>query len=384
MEEKRFLAASSKFSIMERKTQRYGTTYIASFRVYDPDTGDEVQKRISGKTKSEVKYLHDKFLSDSCDIVRNACKIAEEKRNGAKAKIAPTTFEEAMDVYFGSCNNQMKNSSIVTQESRIRLHVLPFFSGKNISEITSKDIWAWQDEMWAKKRPNGAYYSSEYLLAVRGGFYTFMNWFSARNDFQNPFKGVKRPKRRMKKTRMSFWTREQFDQFISVVEDKTFRTLFYTLFYTGRRLGEVIALSPKDVERSSIRFNKTYTAKTLSDSYYDITTTKAEKDGATPICPTLKKILSEYHPEPGAAFYFGGERPVPENTIRNRFKKYISDSEVPPIRVHDLRHSFVSMLIHEGGNMMVVADLIGDTVEQVMKTYGHLYQEDKLAIISKL
>ena len=38
----------------------------------------------------------------------------------------------------------------------------------------------------------------------------------------------------------------------------------------------------------------------------------------------------------------------------------------------------------DGANLMVVADLIGDTVEQVMKTYGHLYQEDKLNIIAKI
>lgn len=42
------------------------------------------------------------------------------------------------------------------------------------------------------------------------------------------------------------------------------------------------------------------------------------------------------------------------------------------------------MLIHLGANFMVVADLIGDTVEQVTKTYGHLYQEDKLSIIAKI
>ena len=52
--------------------------------------------------------------------------------------------------------------------------------------------------------------------------------------------------------------------------------------------------------------------------------------------------------------------------------------------MHDLRHSFVSMLIHLGANFMVVADLIGDTVEQVTKTYGHIYEADKLGIIAKL
>lgn len=50
--------------------------------------------------------------------------------------------------------------------------------------------------------------------------------------------------------------------------------------------------------------------------------------------------------------------------------------------MHDLRHSFVSMLIHLGANFMVVADLIGDTLEQVTKTYAHMYEEDKQNIIS--
>ena len=52
--------------------------------------------------------------------------------------------------------------------------------------------------------------------------------------------------------------------------------------------------------------------------------------------------------------------------------------------MHDLRHSFVSMLIHLGANFMVVADLIGDTVEQVTQTYGHVYDSDKFKIIAML
>ena len=52
--------------------------------------------------------------------------------------------------------------------------------------------------------------------------------------------------------------------------------------------------------------------------------------------------------------------------------------------MHDLRHSFVSMCIHLGASVYVVADLIGDTVEQVLKTYGHLYQEDRQSIIDRI
>ena len=39
------------------------------------------------------------------------------------------------------------------------------------------------------------------------------------------------------------------------------------------------------------------------------------------------------------------------------------------------------MCIHLGANFMVIADLIGDTVEQVTKTYGHMYETDKQKIV---
>ena len=63
---------------------------------------------------------------------------------------------------------------------------------------------------------------------------------------------------------------------------------------------------------------------------------------------------------------------------------YIAKAGVKRIRIHDLRHSFVSMCIHLGASVYVVADLIGDTVEQVLKTYGHLYEEDKKLIINSI
>ncbi len=87
---------------------------------------------------------------------------------------------------------------------------------------------------------------------------------------------------------------------------------------------------------------------------------------------------------PQKPFYFGGNAPIHENTIAHAFDRYIEKSGVKRIRIHDLRHSFVSMCIHLGASVYVVADLIGDTVAQVFKTYGHLYDEDKQEIISRI
>ena len=154
------------------------------------------------------------------------------------------------------------------------------------------------------------------------------------------------------------------------------------MFYTGRRKGELFALTPEDVKPTSIKINKSLTRKTRSDSSYEITSTKAEKTQDIPVCEIVQKEISSY--EGSAPFYFGGSAPLSSTTVARKFGEYCNKADVEIIRIHDLRHSFVSMLIHLGANLMVVADLIGDTVEQVMKTYGHLYQEDKLNILSKI
>ena len=71
-------------------------------------------------------------------------------------------------------------------------------------------------------------------------------------------------------------------------------------------------------------------------------------------------------------------------TLSNRFEKYKALAKInPSLRVHDLRHSGVSMLINtyqsSSNNIntlqleYIIAERIGDTVEQVIKTYGHLF-----------
>jgi integrase len=143
-----------------------------------------------------------------------------------------------------------------------------------------------------------------------------------------------------------------------------------------------LALSASDIRKDSILFNKTYTRKTVDGSAYKITTSKNEKIGYTPICPALRSALADYRGE--SPFFFGGQEPISEKVLSRAFDKYIAAADVKRIRYHDLRHSFVSMLLHNGANFMVVADLIGDTVEQVIKTYGHLYESDKIRIVETI
>lgn len=63
---------------------------------------------------------------------------------------------------------------------------------------------------------------------------------------------------------------------------------------------------------------------------------------------------------------------------------YKVSMNLPDIKIHDLRHSHISLLINEGANVQAIADRIVDTVSQVLKTYAHLFEKTENELIDIL
>lgn len=367
---------STAYSIVERETKKKGTVYDAIMYVAVP--GGELKQRrvVSGcQTKKELKQKQAEFVANYCEIVTTLAVTKTEIYDG--------TVSDAFAAYLFSLHNQVKDSTIYNIRDGFNLYILPKFVNVKLRYLTKEELYMWQDALWQTKSSRTKEpLSYKYLTTIRGYFNAFLAWCEERYEIPNKLRHVKKPKQRASKSEMNFWTSEEFQKFMSVVEDANDRALFAMLFYTGRRKGEILALSPQNVYADKIYFNRHLSRKTIDDSAYKITSTKADKKYFTPIAPPLKKELANYHGL--SPFFFGGEKPIGNNMLRRKFNYYTELAGLPHIRIHDLRHSFVSMCIHVGANYNVIADLIGDSVEQVMKTYGHLYESDKIKVIEML
>lgn len=376
----KYYIRSTKYSLTERQTER-GKVYDVRFRVVNAITLKESQKRLAGyKTKTLAKQGYADFVTEHCELLKD--KSLVKKKDPAKDKLI---IEPLITEYLSTLTNQNKASTVYSKSFIYRDFVIPYLGKKSPSSLTAQELYKWQDAVWNLKNPRtDEFYTWKYLNAVRGHLSTFLSWVESRYGIKNHMSEVKKPKARQAKRKMEIWTKEEFEKFISVVDDPTYKCLFTLAFYTGRRKGELFALSPSDVKTDRILWNKSLTRKTFGELPYAVTSTKADKSQELPLCRAAKKAVEEYTPTAKGTFYFGGDKPLAENTVRRAFNKYCKRADVPVIRMHDLRHSFVSMLIHLGANFTVVADLIGDTVEQVTKTYGHMYESDKRAIIDML
>jgi len=374
-----YYISSNKYSLVERKTKHNGTVYDVMFRVVTLD-GVERQKKLSGfKNKTLAKQAYLDFVTEKCELVKN-----NPLKKHKPDKEIPTVGELHRS-YIASLRGQNKESSIYGKQSIYDNFIKDTFENKPITALTKQELLLWQDAVWIRKNPKtGKPYSYNYLSKMRTTFSAFLTWVEDRYSYPNEMRKVRLPKRRTAPTKMQIWTREEFEQFIEKVDDPTYRALFTALFFTGRRKNELLALKPEKIswKKKTILFDTSITRKTLDDAPYRETSTKADKADTIPICDRVMDELKAYGGY--APYFFSGDRPLPETSVERYFKRKCAEAGVKTIRIHDLRHSFVSMLVHMGANFMVIADLISDTTEQVIKTYAHLYESDKLDIVSRI
>ena len=381
MKKQYYVTSTKQGAPRPRQTKTRGTVFDATVRVYTTD-GKPVQKKFSGyKTKTLLKEAITEFFTNECEYVKylpTALALPTQDKDLLKIK-------DLVPIYLSRQGNQIKDATIYEKQKIFDLLIIPYFGETSLYDLSLPLLKQWQETLWGMKNPKtGEYYSYKYLSKIRSYFSAFLTWCSEHYGMHNYLLDFRKPKNLVGNKKMLYWTPDEFARFIAQVDDAMYKAFFSMLFYAGMRKGETLALSPADVENDVIHIDKSLTRKTIDNATFKITSTKASKVRQTPICEPLKKILSEYSCAPDKRFFFGGDTPLTDNTLRRAFNQYAKQANVKQIRIHDLRHSFVSMLVHLGANLAVIAELIGDTLEQVTKTYAHFYENDKIAIMQKI
>ncbi len=207
-----------------------------------------------------------------------------------------------------------------------------------------------------------------------------------------------------KDSKWNFLTYDEFKQFISVVDNKYYSLIFTFLYYTGYRIGEVMALNWNDIDfdKKTIRVNKTLSIKTEGKKYI-ITSPKTENSNRiTDLDDNLIELLKKRYEKESKIcnfrkdmFIFGNIKPIAETTLRRYLNNYLKLSGIKSkrinynegdsiITIHGFRHSHASLLIHLGLDFKDVAERLGDTVEMVQNTYYHMFPEKKSNTVNAL
>ena len=150
------------------------------------------------------------------------------------------------------------------------------------------------------------------------------------------------------------------------------------LAYAGLRPGEALALTWEDVRERTLLVE-------AAVSLGEIQSTKTGRARTVPLLEPLRRDLAEWRlasgrPEADALLFPRGDgRPWTLTDWQNwRRRIYIPAAATAGItnaRPYDLRHSFVSLLIHEGRSVVEVARQAGHAPTMTLSTYAHVFDE---------
>jgi integrase len=77
--------------------------------------------------------------------------------------------------------------------------------------------------------------------------------------------------------------------------------------------------------------------------------------------------------------------PLDERNVLRRFQNILALAGLPKMRIHDLRHSAVAILIAQGVNIKAISELVGhSSVAFTPQVYGHLLEETKRETADKM
>ena len=239
------------------------------------------------------------------------------------------SFEAFTELYINDVKNRLKENTWLTKEHIIRTKILPYFGKLKISEISTKEIITWQNEMLA--------YRDE----------------------------KKKPYSQMMDKPVSFYA-------------------FEMLYWCGIREGELLALTPADFnfDKETVTINKSYQRLKGQDVITSPKTKKSNRTIKMPkfLCEEMKEYLGMLYGLKKKDRIFT----VTKSYLHHEMDRGAKAAGVKRIRIHDLRHSHISLLIDMGFSAVAIADRVGHESIDITYQYAHLFPSKQIEMAEKL
>ena len=355
---------------------------------------DGLGRVVDRKRKANSKTEAEKVLR----MLRNE---ADNKKNKCLEDVSRFSIEMYFKRFFLPFKSDLKSQSYRRLESTIDTHILPYHGRKIWSQVSSEDINA----LISKLYNDGLSYSSIKKVhdAYNGMFSYAVNIRKDIDPADNPMNAVKMiPEHKFEQSEVKWFSPSEVSK-IADEATRKFRTgnyvyryglIYLFLLNTGLREGEVCALHKEDInfDKKLIRVVKgvnTTTKKRAdgSNEYSLIVTTPKTRNSIRYVpmndeaVNLAQEIMKEF-PSRDLFIYSTTYTIVRPDTLYKQFNSILRNAGLEtPCGMHTLRHTFVSILFENNVDIYTIAELVGDTVDTVVKTYLHLYKSRKASAV---
>lgn len=316
-----------------------------------------------------------KHYARSFERLVDAVRFIGDIKSGA---LAPQlmTFKTAANDWLEYAGLRKKVSSQLMDENRLNCYIFDQFGNMRLDAIKPIHI----DVFIKRLKGDGLKDSTinRYLQTIKAVF----NFHIKRQVVSvNPVNIV--GMLRISEQSFDFWSFKETETFLLFTRQKyegTTRWVIYLIYITavntGLRRSELVGLRWDSVDLK----NRMITVKeSYSTSEKKISSTKNRRIRHVPIPPALyDDLYKAWENSNGATLVFGnsdGNFLDPNNLYGRYFLKDIKESGVRKIRFHDLRHTFASHYLMNGGDIFRLQNILGHASINMTMRYAHLSKE---------
>ena len=298
--------------------------------------------------------------------------------NGRITALENLLFGEFYKDYINNvAKHRLKHNSWISYKKLAELYLLPAWENKPLDSITRQEV----KKLLLERQAGGLTVnnmkiciSAIFAEAVEQEILTINPAHNLGRVFKNG-----RPK-----IQTRFLSKEQAANLLKLTQDEKseWYDFLLTAFRTGMRLGELLALSWDcvnfDTKQIIVQRNYSHqhwdTPKShkvryidMSDGLYEAMKRRYQNRDKDLFCKSYKrkKIYLIFPDENG--------EPINANIFRRGiFYKLLAKAKLPKIRIHDIRHTYASLLLQAGAPVHYVKDQLGhSSIATTVDLYGH-------------
>lgn len=202
---------------------------------------------------------------------------------------------------------------------------------------------------------------------------------------RNPAARAKPPRPSTQGGELRYWTPAELGEFLSLCENHRLEAAFHLLAMTGARRGEIAGLRWIDVDLDGATITirqallsgdgevyvsspKSYRGRTVDLDHETVEIVREHRDRQA-----LEKTATGGGDDSGFVFTRKEGTPLDPRTLTHAFRWIVDNSELPRLRLHDLRHTHASIAVKAGVPIGVVSERLGHaSPEFTLHRYAHV------------
>lgn len=253
------------------------------------------------------------------------------------------------------------------------LHVLPYLGQRQLREITPRVIEEWRYQL--ERKGVGAPTVRKSMTVLQSCLQRAVVW----GELQaNPAREVRKPSAKRTRVVRPVTPKQVEAMRAHLIAEGKHRdaTIVSVLAYAGLRPAEALALDWDHLRKNTLLVER-------SASYGEIKRTKTGKIRSVKLLPALRHDLNEWRMRSGdgTGLMFPSRvgdpwgREAYKSWERKAFKRAAEAAGCPDASPYTLRHSFASLMIHEGRSIVEVAAQLGHAPTMTLDTYAHVFAD---------